>query len=237
MRSPKGRGPGYRWWQASTVLWCRLWRRQGRVWGECRCRCRSGGRDQGRGGCNWPIWPVPVPVSRPPQPQPKPQPTGEECPQCGSPMVVREGPYGPFTACSGYPRCKYIKKDRPSGWQGQGRGRGKVQERESALGALGAPGWLGVPSVQAVQMPQTLAPCPACGQGGVVEKKTRWGSTFYSCDRFPACRYASNSAPVNGVAAPPSPASSTTATTSRAEQGQRRIKGSLVQSAWGLKGR
>jgi hypothetical protein len=58
------------------------------------------------------------------QRQRQPQPTGEKCPQCGTPMVVRDGRYGPFTACSGYPRCKYIKKDRPSGWQGQGQGAG-----------------------------------------------------------------------------------------------------------------
>ncbi len=41
----------------------------------------------------------------------KPQETGEVCPQCGSPLVVRKGRYGEFTACSNYPTCKYIKKE------------------------------------------------------------------------------------------------------------------------------
>ena len=36
---------------------------------------------------------------------------GEECPECNSPLVVRRGRYGEFIACSGYPECKYIKKD------------------------------------------------------------------------------------------------------------------------------
>lgn len=36
---------------------------------------------------------------------------GEECPECGSPLVVRRGRYGEFIACSGYPTCKYIKKE------------------------------------------------------------------------------------------------------------------------------
>ncbi|MEG1987158.1 MAG: type I DNA topoisomerase [Bacilli bacterium] len=37
--------------------------------------------------------------------------TGELCPECGSPMVIRKGRYGEFTACSNYPKCKYIKKE------------------------------------------------------------------------------------------------------------------------------
>ena len=35
--------------------------------------------------------------------------TGEDCPECGSPLVIRKGKYGEFTACSNYPKCKYIK--------------------------------------------------------------------------------------------------------------------------------
>ena len=37
--------------------------------------------------------------------------TGEKCPNCGSPLVIRTGRYGEFTACSNYPTCKYIKKE------------------------------------------------------------------------------------------------------------------------------
>ena len=39
-----------------------------------------------------------------------PEETGEVCPNCGSPMVIRNGKYGKFEACSNYPTCKYIKK-------------------------------------------------------------------------------------------------------------------------------
>lgn len=35
--------------------------------------------------------------------------TGETCDKCGSPMKVRVGKYGPFLACSAYPKCKNIK--------------------------------------------------------------------------------------------------------------------------------
>lgn len=37
--------------------------------------------------------------------------TGEDCPECGSSLVIRHGKYGDFTACSNYPKCKYIKAE------------------------------------------------------------------------------------------------------------------------------
>ena len=40
-----------------------------------------------------------------------PEETGEICPLCGKPLVIRNGKYGKFTACSAYPECKYIKKE------------------------------------------------------------------------------------------------------------------------------
>ena len=40
-----------------------------------------------------------------------PKETGELCPVCGKPLVIRKSRYGEFTACSGFPSCKYIKKD------------------------------------------------------------------------------------------------------------------------------
>ena len=40
-----------------------------------------------------------------------PKETGEICPECGQPLVIRKGKFGEFTACSNYPDCKYIKKE------------------------------------------------------------------------------------------------------------------------------
>ncbi|MCR5788196.1 MAG: type I DNA topoisomerase [Bacilli bacterium] len=37
--------------------------------------------------------------------------TGEDCPNCGSPLVIRNGRFGEFVACSNYPKCKYIKQE------------------------------------------------------------------------------------------------------------------------------
>ena len=35
----------------------------------------------------------------------------EPCPKCGKPLLQRDGAYGEFVACSGYPKCKYVKQD------------------------------------------------------------------------------------------------------------------------------
>ena len=41
-----------------------------------------------------------------------PEETGEFCPNCNSPMVIKQSRYGKFTACSNYPECKYIKNEK-----------------------------------------------------------------------------------------------------------------------------
>jgi DNA topoisomerase I len=35
----------------------------------------------------------------------------EACPKCGKPLLLRNGQYGEFISCSGYPKCKYIKQE------------------------------------------------------------------------------------------------------------------------------
>lgn len=42
-----------------------------------------------------------------------PEETGEMCPECGNPLVIKKSKYGSFVACSNYPNCKYIKNDNP----------------------------------------------------------------------------------------------------------------------------
>jgi DNA topoisomerase-1 len=37
------------------------------------------------------------------------QPLEEKCPKCESHLVIKQGRFGEFTACSSYPKCRYIK--------------------------------------------------------------------------------------------------------------------------------
>ena len=68
-----------------------------------------------------------------------PKMTDEFCPECGLPLFIRRGPFGEFTACSGYPRCKFIKKkEKPApistGVKCPICGEGEIVERVSGRG-------------------------------------------------------------------------------------------------------
>jgi DNA topoisomerase-1 len=45
------------------------------------------------------------------QQQKPPVPLDENCPKCGKQLLLRNGQYGEFVSCSGYPKCKYIKQN------------------------------------------------------------------------------------------------------------------------------
>lgn len=65
---------------------------------------------------------------------PDPKPTNERCPKCDRPMVQKEGRYGPFLSCTGYPKCRTIVRleketdvrcpDCGAGYLAPRRGRG-----------------------------------------------------------------------------------------------------------------
>ena len=37
--------------------------------------------------------------------------TGDKCPLCGAPLVIKEGKNGTFVGCSNFPTCKYVQKE------------------------------------------------------------------------------------------------------------------------------
>jgi DNA topoisomerase-1 len=82
----------------------------------------------------------------------EPEISEEKCDKCGQPMLIKDGRYGKYLACSGYPACKNIQPlNKPKG---------------------------------------TGVPCPECKQGELTEKKSRYGKLFYSCNRYPDCKFA-----------------------------------------------
>jgi len=68
---------------------------------------------------------------------------GEICEKCGSAMKVRVGKFGPFLACSGYPKCKNIKNIAEANASGKEVscpvcGDGKIVKKFSKRGAFWA---------------------------------------------------------------------------------------------------
>lgn len=88
------------------------------------------------------------------EPQEKVEPvvSEEKCDKCGSPMLIKDGKFGKYLACSGYPACK---NNQPL-----------------------------------VKPKSTGVICPECKQGELTEKKSRYGKMFYSCNRYPECKFA-----------------------------------------------
>ena len=84
----------------------------------------------------------------------------ETCEKCGKPMLIKEGRFGKYLACSGYPDCKNIQP--------------------------------------LVKPKSTGITCPECGSGELIEKKSRYGKMFYSCNRYPQCKFALWDPPVPG---------------------------------------
>jgi DNA topoisomerase-1 len=62
----------------------------------------------------------------------------EKCEKCGEPMAVKNGRYGPFLGCSGYPKCKTIKNiGEGSGGTGvkcPACGKGEIVQKRSRRG-------------------------------------------------------------------------------------------------------
>lgn len=68
----------------------------------------------------------------------EPEKVGEKCPECGKDLVVRKSKYGSFIACSGYPDCKYIKKEEVKVVEicDCPKCRGKIVEKKTKRGKI-----------------------------------------------------------------------------------------------------
>ena len=123
----------------------------------------------------------------------------ETCPNCGKPMALRNGRFGPFLACTGYPQCKTTRKPGATG-SGQTPPAQTVLEekcprcdnplavRQGRYGEFTA--CSNYPKCRYVKRKTLEVSCPQpdCG-GEIVERKSRRGKIFYGCDRYPDCRF------------------------------------------------
>jgi DNA topoisomerase-1 len=98
----------------------------------------------------------------------------EKCPKCESNLVVKQGRFGEFTACSNYPACKYVKL-KSTGVVCPKDG-GDVVERKSKRGRAFY-GCDNYPKCDFTLWNRPLAEvCPKCSAPYLVEKITkRWG--------------------------------------------------------------
>jgi DNA topoisomerase-1 len=95
----------------------------------------------------------------------------EKCPKCDSNLVLKQGRFGEFTACSSYPGCKYVKQ-KSTGLVCPKDG-GDVVERKSRRGKVFF-GCANYPDCDFVLWNRpVLEPCPTCTETFLVEKITK----------------------------------------------------------------
>jgi DNA topoisomerase-1 len=129
-------------------------------------------------------------------------PIDEKCPKCGQTLVIKDGRFGRFKACSGYPACNFResltkRESKPLDEKCPNCGSALVQK----FGKYG-------PFVACSDYPKCKyikkesaetgidCPVPACG-GKVLRRKTRRGKLFYGCSNYPKCTFATWDEPVN----------------------------------------
>ena len=125
--------------------------------------------------------------------------TDRTCPECGQPLVVKLGRSGRFLACSGFPECRYTEPL-------SGEEQEEPEVSDQTCEKCGAPMLIKMgrygkflacsaypqcKNIQPLVKPKSLGiACPSCGEGELMEKKSRYGKIFYSCNRYPKCKYA-----------------------------------------------
>jgi len=125
--------------------------------------------------------------------------TDRFCPDCGKPLVIKLGKAGKFIACSGFPDCRHTEA-----LDGGEKAEPELSEEKcDKCGAamlikdgrygkfLACSAYPGCKNIQPLQKPKSLEiACPECKEGELMEKKSRYGKIFYSCNRYPKCKYA-----------------------------------------------
>jgi DNA topoisomerase-1 len=131
------------------------------------------------------------------------------CDKCGKPMQLKRSRFGQFYACTGYPDCKNTKDPRllaaniPTEPQPPCENCGKEMVLKSGrygpfYSCSGYPDCRNIRKIgggKSTPPKPTGVKCPTCGEGELLERRSRRG-IFFSCSRYPKCDFALNNRPV-----------------------------------------
>jgi DNA topoisomerase-1 len=132
-------------------------------------------------------------------------PENQVCPVCELPMVVKHGKFGPFLACTGYPKCRGTRPLESGGQNSLDTGEGEDRLCEKCGGKmvvkrsrLGNRFWACTNYPRCKQaLPYALGvTCDVCGKGEFVERGSRRGRIFFCCSDYPACKNTLRNCPV-----------------------------------------
>jgi len=128
-------------------------------------------------------------------------PLKDVCPECGRQLVIKEGRFGRFRACSGYPECKYresmTKKAAKPIEEICPQCGSTLVIREGKYGTFIA--CSNYPRCKYIKKEKkdTGISCPLGCSGTILRKKTRKGKIFFGCSNYPKCKFATWDEPIN----------------------------------------
>jgi DNA topoisomerase-1 len=106
----------------------------------------------------------------------------EKCPDCGAQLVERTGRYGRFVACSNYPTCKYVKKERTdTGIACPKACGGTILKRKTRRGRFFY-GCSSFPKCRFATWDEPVAKaCPKCGKPFLLQKTSKKEGDYLHC--------------------------------------------------------
>ena len=105
----------------------------------------------------------------------------EKCPKCESNLVIKQGRFGEFTACTNYPACKYVKMK--STGVACPKDAGDIVERKSRRGKVFY-GCANYPDCDFTLWKKPIAEaCPDCGTPFLLEKITKKAGRQLVCSK------------------------------------------------------
>ncbi len=127
-------------------------------------------------------------------------PLEDVCPECGRQLVIKEGRYGRFRACSGYPECRYgeslFKKEEKPLEEICPQCGANLIIRSGRYGTFIACSNYPQCTYTKKERKDTGVPCPSGCGGTIFQKKTKRGRIFFGCSNFPKCRFATWDEPI-----------------------------------------
>ncbi len=131
----------------------------------------------------------------------------EKCPKCNKDLSIRLGKRGRFIGCTAYPECDYTRSlDGDDEKDQELVADRKCPQCESNLVVrhgrygkfIGCGNYPDCKYIEPLEKPKdTEVKCPKCKEGNILERKSRRGKIFFSCERYPKCDYAIWNMPLN----------------------------------------
>jgi DNA topoisomerase-1 len=118
---------------------------------------------------------------------------GQPCENCGKPMVLKRGRFGPFLACSGYPECRTVVRigraalppPEPTDQLCDKCGAAMVIRTGRFGRFLSCSTY---PACKNIKPIPVGVDCPRCG-APLGARRSKRGRTFYGCSAYPQCDF------------------------------------------------